>query len=325
MLRTRRLCVCAFLLGCVFVFGAWICMGDIWSELRRVLVQYPALSYFDGKSSSVAEQLFGNAIGAYSVSFGFCVEYFGQKKEIKNKLTEVYVKLRKRCFKNIFCKENAYDPEHKEVAEILEYISENIYLIKNYRPISIIAGARIRKLFLSVREKITGKKYSNRYQNDDVHALIATVILDIYRYFMFIASEQMWIEEAESGMKLCSDKMKSSEIEQEKMKQLEIYYVMMKHQKTVHMNRLVSRFPFNSKHGVTFMDKHEVYRKIYAINAKLSSDLAAPLAFDYLFSLLPDSYIVKDKEILYDAADHEVKQFLGHDEVQKKVDSLQID
>lgn len=319
MLRTRRLSISIFSLGCVFIFGAWLCMGDIWKELRAIVIQYPALSYFKGRSSSVAELLIGNAIGAYSVSFGFIIEYFGQKKEIKTELVKVYQKLRRQCFENIFCKENAYDFENKEVAEIVEYISENMHLIRNYAPIVLKIKIKIIKRFLQIREKITGKEYHNLYLDDDVYALIVSVIVDIYRYFMFIASEQMWIKEAEIGMEICSDKIRSSEITRINKDAYMVYSLGMERLKEAHMNRLVSRFPYNSKQGVFFFDKHEVYKKIYAINMKLCTTLEAPLALDYLYMVLKDDYIVKDKEILYDKTDKEIDDSLMIDEVRKQI------
>lgn len=318
MLKTRRLTISIFILGCLFVFVSWMCVDTRWQGLRQAMIQLPILRLLSGKSDSVAELLFNNAIGAYSVSFGFMIEYFTQKKEIKAKLEEVYLYLRRTCFHNLFCKENAYDSEYDEVANILSYLSENIYLVKNYRPIVLIVKVRALNFIALIKEKFFKMQNNESLLSNDLHGMIAMVIADIYRYFGFISMQQMMIQDAEKGIEICLEKLKDPSITQWTRSEYCVYYYQMKKQLEGHEQQLISRFPYNTKSYTTFIDKHKLYKIVNAVNTLMS--FRGHFSSDLAFNLFPDSFIVEDKDVRYNEGDAAIQLSLNIEEVKRKIE-----
>ena len=322
MLRTRRLTISIFILGCLFIFISWVCVDTRWQGLRQVMIQLPVLRLLRGKSDSVAQLLFNNAIGAYSVSFGFMIEYFNQKKEIKDKLEEVYLYLRRTCFHNLFCKENAYDFEYDEVANIRAYLSENIYLVKNYRPIVLIVKVRVFNFIALIKEKIFKMQRRESLLSNDLHGMIAMVIADIYRYFGFISMQQMMIQDTEKGIEICLEKLKDPNISQWTKKEYLAYYYQMKKQLEGHEQQLISRFPYNTKTYATFIDKHKLYKIVDAVNTLMS--FQGHFSSDFTFRLFPDSFIFEDKNVRYNEDDEEIQLSLNIEEVKRKIEENEI-
>ena len=322
MIRTRRLAESVFLLGCLFAFGAWLCEGALWLPLRQFLLKHTAFAIFRGKSESLFNLLTGNAIGAMGFSFGFLIDYFGQKKELESDLVDAFLYLRKKCANRIFGEQNAYDFQNDEVEDIMEYLSDKKYLILNYRPRCLLLKAKIKRMAGRFRKADKIAQTQNAYMKENVYGLISSVLGSFFTYFGFIYSHQTTIAEIDHSIEFCKKQIESLEKSELECGKYKTQHAILNIMKKGYTNRLISRFPFNTKASQPFMDKQELYKRIYAINTSLTENGKSFAASDLGYLLFSDEFIVKDKEIFYDVTDSEIQVYPTPDKIAQEKQTM---
>jgi hypothetical protein len=292
-------------LSFIALFGVWFCKSKSCGSLHECLLSYNLFSIFKGNKEFIVSILVDISLTSFFTAIGFFISYMEKVKKRQEELKRFYIIIRNRCFDRIFYEQNSYDEDYEEVASIFDYLTKYRSDVLEYRPILLVFKVKIFNLIYKAK-KVLLKKNNEKafisifnYVKEDKYALICSCFSDIYRYFYLLHMYQTSITESKKVILLYEKKVKEIGEDSAWSKLLEAE----KRNLEVKKNRLVSRFPYNTKELKTFLNKKALMAKVYSIDTAFPGDIYSE-HFCEMMSL--EDAIIEDKDISYNIGDVEI-------------------
>lgn len=305
MKSLKKVMMYFFSLSFIAFWGVWFCKSKSCGTIHEYLLSYNLFSIFKGNKEFIIAILVDIGLTSFFTAIGFFISYMEKVKKRQEELKHFYITIRERCFDRIFYEQNSYDNDSKEVSSMLDYLNEYKNDVLEYQPLLLVFKVKVFNLIYKTKEVIL-KNHNEKdfisifnYENQDKYALICSCFSDLYSYFLLLHMYQVSIIESEKAILLYEKKIK--EIGEDSAWSMLLEKE--KHNLEVKKNRLVSRFPYNTKELKTFLNKKNLMAKVYSLDSAFPGDIYSE---HYCEIMSLEDAIVEDKDISYNVGDTEI-------------------